>query len=120
MSKSLSPNGRTPWRAATQLIRGGTHRSPYGETSEAMYLTSGFVYDSAEAAEARFIGEQPGFIYSRYGNPTVAMFENRLIALEGAEACRATSTGMSAIFFSLLALLKAGDRVVAARQLFGS
>ena len=125
MSKSSSPNGRTPWRAATQLIRGGTHRSPYGETSEAMYLTSGFVYDSAEAAEARFIGEQPGFIYSRYGNPTVAMFEERMALLEGPHrdgtiAARGVASGMAAVNAAMLCQLSAGDHVVASQAIFGS
>lgn len=108
------------WRAQTNLVRGGTKRSGHGETSEAIFLTSGFVYDSAEQAEARFKGENEGFIYSRYGNPTVAMFENRLALLEGAEACFATATGMAAVFASLMCQLRAGQRVVAARALFGS
>ena len=108
------------WRPQTRAVRGGLTRSNFDETSEALFLTSGYAYNSAEEAEATFKGESTHFQYSRFGNPTVAMFENRLAALEGAEACRATSTGMSAVFFSLLALLKTGDRVVAARQLFGS
>ncbi len=108
------------WRPQTKAVRGGLARSNFDETSEALFLTSGYAYNSAEEAEATFKGESTHFQYSRFGNPTVAMFENRLAALEGAEACRATSTGMSAVFFALLALLKAGDRVVAARQLFGS
>ena len=108
------------WRPQTKAVRSGQTRSNFDETSEALFLTSGYVYPTAEEAERTFKGESTHFQYSRFGNPTVAMFENRLIALEGAEACRATSTGMSAIFFSLLALLKAGHRVVAARQLFGS
>ena len=95
-------------------------RSNFDETSEALFLTSGYAYNSAEEAEATFKGESNHFQYSRFGNPTVSMFEDRLAALEGAEACRATSTGMSAVFYALLALLKAGDRIVAARQLFGS
>jgi O-succinylhomoserine sulfhydrylase len=108
------------WRPQTRAVRGGLTRSNFDETSEALFLTSGYAYNSAEEAEATFKGESTHFQYSRFGNPTVAMFENRLAALEGAEACRATSTGMSAVFFSLLALLKTGDRIVAARQLFGS
>ncbi len=108
------------WRPQTKAVRSGQTRSNFDETSEALFLTSGYVYPTAEEAEKTFKGESTHFQYSRFGNPTVAMFENRLIALEGAEACRATSTGMSAIFFSLLACLKAGDRIVAARQLFGS
>ena len=108
------------WRPQTRAVRSGQTRSNFDETSEALFLTSGYVYPTAEEAERTFKGESTHFQYSRFGNPTVAMFENRLIALEGAEACRATSTGMSAVFFSLLACLKTGDRVVAARQLFGS
>ncbi len=104
----------------TLLIRAGVERSPHGETAEALYLTSGFVYDSAEAAEARFKGEASGFIYSRYGNPTVRMFEERLALLEGAEACHGTSSGMAAVWSGLLAHLKAGDHLVACRVLFGS
>jgi O-succinylhomoserine sulfhydrylase len=111
---------QSTWRPQTRAVRGGQLRSNFDETSEALFLTSGYAYQSAEEAEATFKGESGHYQYSRFGNPTVAMFENRLAALEGAEACRATSTGMSAVFFSLLALLKAGDRIVAARQLFGS
>ncbi|ANK82699.1 MAG: O-succinylhomoserine sulfhydrylase [Rhizobiales bacterium NRL2] len=108
------------WAPETRLVRGGLNRSGEGETSEALFLNSGFVYETAADAEARFKGEQDGFIYSRYGNPTVAMFEERLRLLEGAEACFATATGMAAVFASLMAQLKAGDRVVASRALFGS
>ncbi len=108
------------WRPQTRAVRGGQIRSNFDETSEALFLTSGYAYASAEEAEATFKGESNHYQYSRFGNPTVSMFENRLAALEGAEACRATSTGMSAVFFALLALLKAGDRIVAARQRFGS
>ncbi|MDP6473562.1 MAG: O-succinylhomoserine sulfhydrylase [Alphaproteobacteria bacterium] len=108
------------WRPATRMVRGGTRRSAHGETSEAMYLTSGYVYEDAAEAEARFKGEAPGFVYSRFGNPTVAMFERRLALIEGAEACKATSTGMAAVFAALMAQLRAGDHVVAARALFGS
>jgi O-succinylhomoserine sulfhydrylase len=108
------------WKPQTRLVHGGTLRSPFGETSEALFLTQGFVYDSAEAAEARFKGEEPGFIYSRYANPTVDMFEKRMCALEGAEDARATASGMAAVSAALLCSLKAGDHVVAARALFGS
>ncbi|MBR46829.1 MAG: O-succinylhomoserine sulfhydrylase, partial [Rhodospirillaceae bacterium] len=108
------------WRPATRMVRGGTRRSAYGETNEAMFVTSGFVYDTAAEAEARFKGEVDGFIYSRFGNPTVAMFERRLALLEGAEACMATSTGMAAVYASLMSQLRAGDHVVASRALFGS
>ncbi|MEP4769926.1 MAG: O-succinylhomoserine sulfhydrylase [Roseibium sp.] len=112
--------GNKNWRPATTLVHGGTTRSPFGETSEAMYLTQGFVYDSAEAAEARFNGEDPGFVYSRYANPTVAMFEDRIKALEGAEAARGTASGMAAVNLALMASVKAGDHVIAAKALFGS
>ena len=102
------------------MVHGGTTRSQFGETSEAMYLTQGFIYDSAEAAEARFKGEEDGFIYSRYANPTVDMFEKRMCALEGAEDARATASGMAAVSAALLSQVRAGDHVLAARALFGS
>lgn len=104
----------------TDLVRGGLERSGWDETAEALILTSGFVYGSAEEAEAAFAGEADRFIYSRYGNPTVRMFEERIRLIEGAEACYATASGMAAVFTSLISLLEAGDRVVAARGLFGS
>lgn len=104
----------------TRLVHGGTTRSPFGETSEALFLTQGFVYDNAQSCEARFKGEDPGFVYSRYGNPTTAMFEERMALLEGAEAARATASGMAAVNAALLCQLSAGDHVVAARALFGS
>ncbi|TIU06777.1 MAG: O-succinylhomoserine sulfhydrylase, partial [Mesorhizobium sp.] len=85
------------WKPQTALVHAGTLRSGFGETSEAMYLTQGYVYDTAQAAEARFKGEEPGFIYSRYANPTVDMFEKRMCALEGAEDARATASGMAAV-----------------------
>ena len=113
-------NNDRGWKTATRLVHAGTARSPFGETSEALFLTQGFVYDSAETAEARFKGEVPGFVYSRYANPTVAMFEERMCALEGAEAARATTSGMAAVAAALLCQLSAGDHVVAARALFGS
>jgi O-succinylhomoserine sulfhydrylase len=108
------------WRPQTEMVRGGLTRSSFDETSEALYLTSGYVYSSAEEAEAAFKGDKDRFVYSRYANPTVSMFEERLRLLEGAEACRATASGMSAVFASLMAQLKSGDRVVASRALFGS
>lgn len=108
------------YRPATLLVQGGVTRSAFGETAEALYLTSGFVYDDAEQAEATFKGEIAHFQYSRFGNPTVAMLEQRLAMIEGAEACRATATGMAAVHAALLGHLKAGDRVVASRALFGS
>nr|WP_232715515.1 O-succinylhomoserine sulfhydrylase [Gordonia metallireducens] len=122
MSPELSvgyelPEGLSP---DTIAVRGGLARSGFYETAEALYLTSGYVYDSAEAAERAFTGEDQRFVYSRYGNPTVHMFQERLRQLEGAEACFATASGMAAVFVALGALLKAGDRLVAARSLFGS
>jgi O-succinylhomoserine sulfhydrylase len=108
------------WEPATRLVRGGLARSAHGETSEALFLTQSFVYESAESAEARFAGSEPGFIYARYGSPTVRMFEERLALLEGAQACRATASGMAAVHLALTGLLKAGDHVVAGRALFGS
>ena len=112
MSRELQPD--------TYAVRGGLMRSEFLETSEAIYLSSGFVYSSAEQAEAAFNEEIEKFVYSRYGNPTVAMFEERLRLLEGAEACFATSTGVSAVFVALAALCGKGDRIVASRALFGS
>ena len=114
--KTRSP----PMRPATALVHGGTLRSSFEETSEALFLTQGFIYETMEAAEARFKGNDPGFIYSRFSNPTVAMFEARMAMLEGAEAARATASGMAAVTASLMGQLKAGDHVVAPRALFGS
>ncbi|RMF15676.1 MAG: O-succinylhomoserine sulfhydrylase [Alphaproteobacteria bacterium] len=110
----------THWRPATRAVRGGTRRSEFGETSEALFLTSGFSYDSLQQAEARFADPSQGHTYTRQANPTVEMFEERLALLEGAHWCRATATGMAAITATLFALLKAGDHVVAHRVLFGS
>lgn len=107
-------------RPATELVHGGTIRSQFAETSEALYLTQGYVYESAEQAEARFLGTSPGYQYSRFGNPTVTMFEDRIAAFEGAEAARATATGMAAVTAAIMCQLKAGDHVVAAKALFGS
>ncbi|MQQ07848.1 O-succinylhomoserine sulfhydrylase [Epibacterium sp. SM1979] len=109
------------WKSRTKLVHGGTRRSQYNEVSEAIFLTQGFVYETAEQAEARFveIGEDE-FIYARYGNPTVAMFENRIAMLEGAEDAFATASGMAAVSGALTSLLKAGDHVVSAKALFGS
>lgn len=108
------------WRPDTKLVHAGSMRSQFGEVSEALFLTQGFVYETMEAAEARFKGEAPGFIYSRFSNPTVAMFESRMAQLEGAGAARATASGMAAVTASLMGQLKAGDHVVSARALFGS
>lgn len=113
-------SGKPDWRRATRLVRAGLNRSPNNETAEALYLNSGFVFNSAAEAEAAFKGENDVYMYSRYGNPTVSVFEERLATLEGAEMCRATATGMAAIFSALACQLRSGDRVVAARELFGS
>ena len=110
----------TRYRPETRLVHSGTLRSQFGETSEALYLTQGYVYDTAEQCEARFKGQDPGYIYSRYSNPTIAMFERRMIELEGAEAGRSTATGMAAVTTAILAPLKSGDHVVAAKAMFGS
>jgi O-succinylhomoserine sulfhydrylase len=107
-------------RFDTLAVRGGLDRSNFAETAEALFLTQGYVYDSAQQAEDSFTGEVEHFVYSRYGNPTVSVFEERLRLLEGAPACFATATGMAAVFNSLIAILKAGDRVVSSRALFGS
>jgi O-succinylhomoserine sulfhydrylase len=126
MSNSTPPKSASPasptanYRPETRLVHSGTIRSEFGETSEALFLTQGYVYDSAEQCEARFKGEDPGYIYSRYSNPTIAMFERRMIELEGAEAGRSTATGMAAVTTAVLAPLKTGDHVVAAKALFGS
>ncbi|MGH7735692.1 MAG: PLP-dependent transferase, partial [Gemmatimonadales bacterium] len=95
-------------------------RSPIGETAETLYLTQSYVYETAAAADARFAGTDPGYIYSRYGNPTVKMFEDRLALVEGAQACRATATGMAAVHLALTGLLRAGDHVVSGKAVFGS
>lgn len=112
MTRELSPR--------TRLVHAGIERSQHGEMSEALFLTQGFAYPSAEAAEARFTGDDPGFVYARYGNPTVRMFEERIASLEGAEDAFATASGMAAVSAALLSQVKAGDHVVAARALFGS
>jgi O-succinylhomoserine sulfhydrylase len=108
------------YRPETRLVQSGTLRSPFGETSEALFLTQGYVYDNAAQAEARFKGEDPGYQYSRFANPTIDMFERRMAAFEGAEAARATATGMAAVTLSLVGQLKAGDHVVASKAMFGS
>lgn len=108
------------FKAQTNLVRGGLYRSSHGETSEAIFMNSGYVFDNAEQAEARFAGEQEGYLYSRYGNPTVTMFEERMALNEGTETCFATASGMSAVFASLMCQLKSGDHVLSSRALFGS
>ncbi len=120
--QTLPPHeaGALPHHPATRLIHGGSLRSQFGETSEAMFLTSGFIYDSADQAEATFAGTQVHYQYSRFGNPSLSMLEERLALLEGAQACRVTATGMAAVHAALLSQLNAGDRIVASRALFGS
>ncbi|MDP1989005.1 aminotransferase class I/II-fold pyridoxal phosphate-dependent enzyme, partial [Phenylobacterium sp.] len=108
------------WNLETKLVRGGLARTAYGEISEALFLTQSFAYDTAAAADARFAGDAPGFIYQRFGNPTTQMFEDRLALLEGADLCRATASGMSAVHVALTGLVRAGDHIVAGRALFGS
>src|SRR3954462_8730340 len=108
------------WEVETQAVRGGLARTPYGEISEALFLNQSFAYESAQAADDRFAGTSPGFIYQRFGNPTTQMFEDRLALLEGAEQCKSTASGMAAVQLSLMGLLRAGDHLVAGRALFGS
>ena len=108
------------YRPETRLVHAGTLRSQFGEMSEALFLTQGYLYPSAEECEARFSGKTPGYIYSRYSNPTMSMFEQRMAALEGAEAARSTATGMAAVTTALMGLVRQGDHVVAAKALFGS
>ena len=116
----MTSSDKPGWRPATQVVHGGVLRSQFGETSEALFLTQGYVYETMQEAEARFKGEDPGFIYSRFSNPTVAMFERRMALLEGAESARATASGMAAVTASVMGQVKAGDHVVAAKALFGS
>src|SRR5580693_943884 len=106
------------WRKRTLAVRAGQERTPFQETSEALFLTSGYAYEAAEEAEARFKGEIGGYQYSRFGNPTVSMFEARMAALEGAPVARATATGMAAVSSVFLSGLKVGDHVVAAKAMF--
>ena len=114
------PQDAKRWKLSTKLVRGGTKRSNFGETSEAIFLNSGFCYDNAETAENRFNGVAPGYVYSRYLNPTLDMLEQRLALMEGAERCCVVASGMAAVFASMMCFLKAGDHVVANRVLFGS
>ncbi|MDJ0921782.1 MAG: O-succinylhomoserine sulfhydrylase [Henriciella sp.] len=116
----MSGRGKEQWKTATKLVRGGTMRSQFGEVSEAIFLNSGYAYDSAEQAAARMSGDEEGYVYSRYGNPTNQMLAERLMLLEGAETCRVTASGMGAISSAMIAPCSAGDRVVAASALFGS
>jgi len=116
----MSASAQRNYRPETQLVHAGTLRSQFGETSEALFLTQGYVYDSALTAERRFKNEEPGYQYSRFSNPTVTMFEQRMAALEGAAAARATATGMAAVTTALMGQVRAGDHVVASKALFGS
>ena len=123
MTKKTRTKNATTWGDATKLVRGGLERSPHGETSEALFLNSGFVYDAPETAENRFAGtanEEGGYVYGRYGNPTVSMFEERLALLEGAEACYGVASGMAAVYGALACQLKTGDHIVSSKALFGS
>ncbi len=120
MTKKSRTKNASHWGEATKLVRGGLERSPHGETSEALFLNSGFVYDAPETAENRFANKDDGYVYGRYGNPTVSMFEERLALLEGAESCYGVASGMAAVFGALACQLKAGDNIVASRALFGS
>ncbi|HZH09315.1 MAG TPA: O-succinylhomoserine sulfhydrylase [Microvirga sp.] len=116
----MTTNRDPEYRLETRLVHEGLQRTPFGETSEALFITQGFVYDSAESAERRFLNEEPGYSYSRYSNPTVDMFEQRMAGLEGAETARATASGMAAVTAAMVSQVQAGDHVVAARGLFGS
>src|SRR5260221_9772073 len=116
MSASVNPK----YRPETHLVQSGILRSQFGETSEALFLTQGYVYDSSAQAEARFKGEDPGYQYSRFANPTVSMFEQRIAEFEGAEAARATATGMAAVTLAMMGQVKAGDHIVASKAIFGS
>jgi O-succinylhomoserine sulfhydrylase len=120
MTRPRDRDAERQWRPDTQAVRGGLERSPFGETSEALHLTSGFVYSSAEEAFGAFAGENTHHRYTRLGNPTLDVLEERLALLEGAEAARTTASGMSAVFNALASMLRTGDRVVASRALFGS
>jgi O-succinylhomoserine sulfhydrylase len=120
MADASGGDAKKGWKPATKAVRGGLMRSEHGEIAEALYLTSGYAYDSAEQAMRRMAGEEPGFVYSRYGSPTCEMLQQRLALIEGAETCRVTGSGMGAISSAIMAPLKAGDRVVAAKALFGS
>ncbi len=116
----MAASSEKKYRPETNLVHGGTLRSQFNEMSEALFLTQGYIYESAEACEARFSGKIPGYVYSRYSNPTMNMFESRMALLEGAEAARSTATGMAAVTTALMGQVKAGDHIVAAKALFGS
>ena len=120
MTDKTTKSDPKDWRLATRLVRGGLNRSEFGETAEAIYATSGFRYDAAEVAAARFAGEADGYTYSRLSNPTVAMFEDRMSLLEGLPVAKGTATGMAAVSTALMCQLKAGDKLVASKALFGS
>ena len=113
----MSASAKRRYRPETQLVQAGILRSPFGETSEALFLTQGYVYETAASAERRFKNEEPGYQYSRFSNPTVTMFEQRMAALEGAPAARATATGMAAVTTALMGQVRAGDHIVASKAL---
>ena len=119
-NRKIDSRATRKFKPATYLVRGGTNRSEFSETNESLFLSSGFVYDSAEQAQRAFQGEEDRFIYSRFSNPTVEMFEKRMALLENAEACRSAATGMAAVYATLASLLVSGDRLVASKALFGS
>src|SRR6201991_5217396 len=116
----MSASAQRNYRPETQLVHAGTLRSQFGETSEALFLTQGYVYDSSLQAEKRFKNEEPGYQYSRFSNPTVSMFDQRMAALEGAESARATATGMAAVTTAIMGQLRAGDHIVSSKAVFGS
>src|SRR5215468_4747548 len=116
----MSASAAKRYRPETRLVQSGILRSPFGETCEALFLTQGYIYETAASAERRFKNEEPGYQYSRFSNPTVSMFEARMCALEGAQAARATATGMAAVTTAIMGQLRAGDHIVASKALFGS
>src|SRR5438105_3101648 len=118
--KKKNTQSQRNWQLATKLVRGGRLQTPFGETSEALFLNSSYTYETAEEGEARFTGESPGFKYGRYSHPNLAMLEERLALMEGAEACVVTASGMAAVFASLMCQLKTGDHVAASKVLFSS
>ncbi|HEY3487496.1 MAG TPA: aminotransferase class I/II-fold pyridoxal phosphate-dependent enzyme, partial [Gammaproteobacteria bacterium] len=121
MSRLKKPNrSKSPRHFDTEAVRAGHVRTPFGENSEPIFTTSSYTFDSAKQAAARFSGEEPGFVYSRFTNPTVSVFQDRLAALEGGEACVATSSGMAAILATFLGLLKQGDHIVSSKAIFGA
>src|ERR1700750_2978448 len=119
-ARTMSASATKNYRPETRLVQSGVLRSQFGETSEALFLTQGYVYKNSAQAEGRFKGDDPGYQYSRFANPTVAMFERRMAEFEGAEAARATATGMAAVTLALMGQVRAGDHIVASKAIFGS